>query len=325
MSQAAQRTVAELAQGIQARHLRAVARAISLVENRSDGIDELLTTIHPMTGHAQRIGVTGPPGAGKSTLVASMVSAYRQLNKSVGVVAVDPSSPFTGGALLGDRVRMEALTLDPGVFIRSMASRGAAGGLSVSAQEACDVLDAAGFDIVIVETVGVGQSELAIAGSCDTAVLVLVPESGDGVQVLKAGVMEIADIYVINKSDRPDAPLLVTEILETLKLNASHKDRPWAPPVLSTVATEGQGIAELIAALDERNLFLESSGEGQRRRRERLKRHTHDVVDRMVQQQFWNDGIAVQSIDDKLDDVVGGKMSAYELAKTIVEMHSKHK
>ncbi len=264
--------------------------------------------------------MTGPPGAGKSTLVAAMVETYRAQKMTVGVVAVDPSSPFTGGALLGDRVRMESLTLDPGVFIRSMASRGATGGLSISAQEAADVLDAAGFDIVLIETVGVGQSELAIAGSCDTAVLVLVPESGDGVQVLKAGVMEIADVYVVNKSDRPDANLLITEILETLKLR-EVVDHAWVPPVLSTVATSGGGVADLIDTLDNRRRFLTTSGEGERRRRRRLKRHTRDVADRMVQQNFWQDTSATRVLEERLDEVVGGGMSAYELARNIVALH----
>ncbi len=320
MRKKAQRTVAELAEGIVAQKPRAIARGITLIENRAEGIEELLNTIHPHTGNAQRIGVTGPPGAGKSTLVTAMVETYRAQKMTVGVVAVDPSSPFTGGALLGDRVRMESLTLDQGVFIRSMASRGATGGLSISAQEAADVLDAAGFDIVLIETVGVGQSELAIAGSCDTAVLVLVPESGDGVQVLKAGVMEIADIYVVNKSDRPDAHLLIAEIVETLKFR-EVEDHMWVPPVLSTVANNGRGVADLIDVLDNRNRFLTTSGEGERRRRRRLKRHARDVADRMVQQNFWQDTTATRVLEERLDEVVGGEMSAYELARNIVALH----
>jgi LAO/AO transport system kinase len=190
----------------------ALARAISMVENGREGFEELLAAIHPQVGRAHRIGIPGPPGAGKSTLVESVVKAYRERGHTVAVIAVDPTSPFSGGALLGDRIRMESVTLDPGVYIRSMATRGAMGGLAMTTREVCDVTDAFGFDRIIVETVGVGQSELEIAGTADTALLVLVPESGDGVQVLKAGVMEIADIYVVNKADRAGADKLRQEI-----------------------------------------------------------------------------------------------------------------
>ncbi|MBI4501164.1 MAG: methylmalonyl Co-A mutase-associated GTPase MeaB [Gemmatimonadetes bacterium] len=190
----------------------ALARVISLVENGREGFEEVLSSLHRQSGRAHRIGITGPPGGGKSTLVEGLAKTYRGRGKSVAVIAVDPTSPFSGGALLGDRIRMESLTLDPGVYIRSMATRGALGGLATTTREVCDVVDAFGFDRIIVETVGVGQTELEIAGTADTAILVLVPESGDGVQVLKAGVMEIADIYVVNKADRPGADQLRQEI-----------------------------------------------------------------------------------------------------------------
>ena len=202
----------DLLDGLRARRMPALARAISLVENGRDGFEELLSAIHPQVGKAHRIGITGPPGAGKSTLVECVVKAYRERGHTVAVIAVDPTSPFSGGALLGDRIRMESVTLDPGVYIRSMATRGALGGLAMTTREVCDVVDAFGFDRIIVETVGVGQSELEIAGTADTALLILVPESGDGVQVLKAGVMEIADIYVVNKADRAGADKLRQEI-----------------------------------------------------------------------------------------------------------------
>ena len=194
----------------------ALARAISVVENGRPGFERLLAGAHPSLGRARRIGMTGPPGAGKSTLVERLVAAYRAEGLKVGVVAVDPTSPFTGGALLGDRIRMESVALDQGVYIRSMASRGSLGGLATTTREVCDLLDAAGFDRIVVETVGVGQSELDVARMADTTVLVLVPESGDGIQTLKSGVMEAADLFVVNKADRPGADKLRQEIEVTL-------------------------------------------------------------------------------------------------------------
>jgi LAO/AO transport system kinase len=189
-------------------HRAALARAISIVENHRDGFDSLLAALHPRLGRARRIGITGPPGAGKSTISTALVETWRADGLTVAVVAVDPTSPFTGGALLGDRIRMERVALDPGVYIRSMATRGSLGGLAAATRETCDVLDAFGFDRILIETVGVGQSELDVARTADTSVVVLVPESGDSIQTLKAGVMEIADIFVVNKSDRPGADRL---------------------------------------------------------------------------------------------------------------------
>jgi LAO/AO transport system kinase len=191
-----------------------------MVENQRAGFEDLLAGVHDLVGAAHRIGMTGPPGAGKSTLTDGMVRAYRERERKVAVVAVDPTSPFSGGALLGDRVRMESAARDPGVFVRSMATRGAVGGLATTTHEVCDLLDAFGFEEIIIETVGVGQSELAVAGSADTTILVLVPESGDGIQVLKAGVMEIADLYVVNKADRPGAEALAAEVFELIRIRA---------------------------------------------------------------------------------------------------------
>src|SRR5437868_376750 len=190
----------------------ALARAVSVVENHRRGFERLLATFHSRLGRARRIGITGPPGAGKSTLTTALVASYRAAGLRVGVVAVDPTSPFTGGALLGDRVRMESVALDPGVFIRSMATRGSLGGLAAATREVADVLDAFGFDRLLIETVGVGQSELDVARTADSTLLVLVPESGDSIQALKAGVMEVADIFVVNKSDRPGADRLRNDV-----------------------------------------------------------------------------------------------------------------
>jgi LAO/AO transport system kinase len=217
--------IARLLISFEAGHRAALARAISIVENHRDGFDALLAVCHPRLGRARRIGITGPPGAGKSTITTSLVEAMRAEGLTVAVVAVDPTSPFTGGALLGDRIRMERVALDPGVYIRSMATRGSLGGLAAATRETCDVLDAFGFDRVLIETVGVGQSELDVARTADTSVVVLVPESGDSIQTLKAGVMEIADLFVINKSDRPGADRLRGDVELMLGMrmgNATH-------------------------------------------------------------------------------------------------------
>ncbi len=213
---------ADILEGLKARKPASLARAISLVENGAAGFESMLASLHPHLGRARRVGVTGPPGAGKSTLIERLAALYRGAGLTVGVVAVDPSSPFTGGALLGDRIRMERAALDPGVFIRSMASRGSLGGMATTTGEVADVMDAFGFDRILIETVGVGQSELEVASISDTTLVVLVPESGDGIQVMKAGLMEIADVYAVNKADRPGADRLRQELEVSLGFRTGH-------------------------------------------------------------------------------------------------------
>ncbi|HEX9893581.1 MAG TPA: methylmalonyl Co-A mutase-associated GTPase MeaB [Gemmatimonadales bacterium] len=233
-----------------------LARALSVVENGGMAADQLLASLHDRLGGAHRVGITGPPGAGKSTLAHALVRHWREAGRTVAVVAVDPSSPLSGGALLGDRIRMEGVALDQGVFIRSMATRGALGGLAFTTQEVCDVLDAAGFDLILVETVGVGQAELAVVAATDTTVLVLVPESGDGIQTLKSGLMEVADIFAVNKADRPGAELLLREIRLALDLRtvrpgdgAGGESTAWRPPAVLTTASSGAGAPELAQAI----------------------------------------------------------------------------
>ncbi|HLP16389.1 MAG TPA: methylmalonyl Co-A mutase-associated GTPase MeaB [Bacteroidota bacterium] len=228
---------------------RSIARAITLVENDDDRAPEILSTLYKHTGRAYRIGITGPPGAGKSTLTNKLAAYYRTQDLRVGIIAIDPTSPFTGGALLGDRVRMTDVEMDQGVFIRSMASRGSLGGLSKKTRECADILDASGVDIILYETVGVGQSELDIAAAADTTVVVLVPESGDGIQAMKAGLMEIADFFVLNKADRPGANQAVVTVKMTLGFRP-HDETSWMPDILQAVASEGQGIAEIAAMID---------------------------------------------------------------------------
>lgn len=324
----------------------ALARAVSIVENHRDGYDALMTRLHPSIGRARRLGITGPPGAGKSTVTNLLVQQLRSAGARVGVIAVDPTSPFTGGALLGDRVRMESVALDPGVYIRSMATRGSLGGLSARTAEVADVLDAFGFDWVIIETVGVGQTELDVARTADTTVVVLVPESGDSIQTLKAGVMEIADIFVVNKGDRPGADRLRNDIELMLGLRrgaasanvpahhgvslkafnprriareaAASDDEQWTPPVLGTIASKGEGIDTLLAAVDRHFRYLEKSGGLKGRRRTRLRNQVTEVVWERVRSRLWDDPETTAWLDAQLDDLESGNATPFSVADELL-------
>jgi LAO/AO transport system kinase len=325
----------------------ALARAVSMVENQREGFEHLLSALHSRVGRARRIGVTGPPGAGKSTLTTQLISTYRAAGLKVGVIAVDPTSPFTGGALLGDRVRMESVALDPGVYIRSLATRGSLGGISSATRSVADVLDAFGFDRILMETVGVGQSELEIARAADTTVVVLVPESGDSIQALKAGLMEIADIFVVNKADRPGAERVRNDIELMLGMRHGHsmdaaghhgvdlkavanpgkaarqaardeQSGRWTPPVVLTAAHKGEGIADLAGFLDRHHHYLEEGGELRERRRRRLREQVMDVADYRLRRRLWSDEQVLAFVDSVIPRIERGEVSPYGIADELL-------
>ncbi len=265
----------------------AIARALSFVENQTDVDTRFLDSLTPYLGKAQRIGVTGPPGAGKSSLVDHLIFRFREQGHRVAVLSVDPSSPFTGGAILGDRVRMTRHHGDRDVFIRSMATRGSYGGLSMRSQDAADVLDVAGFDIILFETVGVGQVELDVAQAADTTVVVLVPESGDDIQAMKAGLMEIADLFVINKADRQGANQAQIQLQSMLEMKPEEGD--WQPPVLKTSAIRGEGLAELVSLLMDHARMLRSTGRLAHNLSLRLELKIRGIIDDGLHREFWTE------------------------------------
>lgn len=299
------------------RDKRIVSRAISIVESDQIKSAELLNRIFHKTGNAYRIGITGPPGSGKSTITNQLTKLITAQDKSVGIIAVDPTSPFTGGALLGDRVRMSEIGTHPNVFIRSMATRGSLGGLSKKAIDGADMLDAAGYDYVIFETVGVGQSELDIAQAADTTVVVLVPESGDAVQAMKAGLMEIADLFVLNKSDRPGAESAAAA-LRTILSFRDHDADSWMTPILKSIASENKGINEIVNEIENHKIHLEQRGLLKKLRERRSKTRIKEIVELVLQRELWTDE-RIHNLNEAIEDVVLGNISPYNLANKIVD------
>jgi LAO/AO transport system kinase len=302
---------------------RAVARLISLVEDASPLLREVMAGLAPHTGNAQVVGITGSPGVGKSTSTSHVVKALRAHGKRVGVLAVDPSSPFSGGALLGDRVRMQDHATDPDVYIRSMASRGHLGGLSWSTPQALRVLDAAGCDVVLVETVGVGQSEVEVAGLADTTVVLLAPGMGDAIQAAKAGILEIGDVYVVNKADRDGADAVRRDLRNMIAL-ADRGGEPgdqWKPPIVKTVAQTGQGVDEVVEKIEEHRRWMESCGELGRRRVRRARDEIEAIAVTALRER-WGDVHARTELDDLAAQVVSGDSDPYRAADQLLESYA---
>ena len=295
---------------------RAVARLISLVENRAPESREALAALYPHTGHAHIVGVTGSPGSGKSTLVNQMAKAFRRQGATVGIVAVDPTSPFSGGAILGDRIRMQDLCGDPGVFIRSMATRGALGGLARATSDVVKVLDAFGKDVILVETVGVGQDEVNIAKAAHTTIVVEAPGMGDDIQAIKAGVMEIADILVVNKADREGAERTVAALEMMLDLGARGQ-ADWKPPVLKTVALQGTGVAELVEAIHRHRQHLTETGRLAIKERERARRELLEIAQEQLLARLLAT-VSPTEMDDLANDIIARRIDPYAAAEGLV-------
>jgi len=307
----------ELVEKIKTSDKRSVAKALTIVENESEGSEQLLKGLYKFTGKAHRIGITGPPGAGKSTVTNCLLKLLDEKGLKTGVIAVDPTSPFTGGALLGDRIRMQDSGLLKNVFIRSMATRGSLGGLCKNVTEACDVLDAAGKDFIIIETVGVGQSELDIAQTADTTIVVLVPESGDAVQAMKAGLMEIADIFVLNKSDRDGADAVAATIKNIIHLKPPTPDG-WIIDVLKTIGSQNKGITELLDKILEHKTHLEKTGYLKTKRIQQLKKKIGELLTNKLTVSFW-DNEKKNYLNDNLDLIYNKTSDPYTVVETLTK------
>ncbi len=294
----------------------ALARSITAVENGNENALEIMKAVYPKTGRAKILGITGAPGAGKSTLTDKVVKHYRKQGKTVGIVAVDPTSPFSGGAILGDRIRMNDLTLDEGVFIRSMGTRGSLGGLSKKTTDVVKLMDAYGMDIVIIETVGVGQSEVDIVKNADTTLVVLVPGLGDDIQAIKAGILEIGDVFAINKADRDGCDRLNIEIEMMLELDSKEVD--WRPPILRTIASKDEGIDELIDSLDEHFAYLEESGELKKRREQRIRDEVVMMIQEEIARYVDETVIETDGFNDKIIGIQNHKSDPYTVVDDIM-------
>jgi LAO/AO transport system kinase len=308
--------VGQVVEGVLEGERRAVARAISMVEDGADGLPDLIGSLYPRTGNAYTVGLTGSPGVGKSSLAAELVTVARRHDRTVAVLAVDPTSPFTGGALLGDRLRMQSHATDPGVFIRSMATRGHLGGLALAAPEAVRVLDASGAGLVIVETVGVGQAEVEVATAADTTLVVVAPGWGDAVQASKAGILEIADVFVVNKADRPGADEAVRDLEVMLKMGP---DMDWTPPVVRTSTQSHEGVDDdLWEAIEGHRKHLESSGELERRRRARILREVEDMVSIRLRARAA-ELLEAGALESVADDLVARRVDPYRATAILLE------
>ena len=294
---------------------QAAARLISLVEDGEREGLEALRTLYPRTGKAYTVGITGPPGAGKSTLVDALTKRIRAAGETVGIIAIDPTSPFTGGALLGDRVRMQDHATDPGVFVRSMATRGHLGGLAPATSDVIHILDALGCAFILIETVGAGQGEVEVVSAADTVIVVTVPGLGDAVQMLKAGIMEIGDLFVVNKADRPEADRAVTEINMMLGL---APERGWRPPALKTVAIGGEGVEEVLAAIRSHRAHLEAAGQLTERRRERRRGEVLHALEAQIREEVLAQARADGTLEAVVEQVADGRLDPHSAAKRLL-------